>query len=171
MDKKRPTREQHLVDWARPSLNDIRRLSRIMDPKLEGQYSAKGALKIAKLAYQCLRQNPKSRPLMSTVVETLEPLPEMKSDIPMGHFVYTVAPAPVPAEEVKKPAAAEEEEGRKTSPRGVGEEMRRRRRRRHPGERPHPGLMSRSRKEKTEFNFTDSQLYKSSGTRHRGRDA
>ncbi|XP_057842775.2 probable serine/threonine-protein kinase PBL8 isoform X2 [Cryptomeria japonica] len=78
MDKTRPSREQNLADWARPYLNDRRKLLRIMDPRLEGHYSVKAAYKAASLAYQCLSQNPKARPLMKDVVETLEPLQNMK---------------------------------------------------------------------------------------------
>jgi serine/threonine protein kinase len=78
MDKTRPNREYNLVDWARPLLNDKRKLLQIIDPKLEGQYSMKGAQKSCSLAYHCLNQNPKARPLMSDVVETLEPLQNRK---------------------------------------------------------------------------------------------
>ncbi|KAH0469993.1 hypothetical protein IEQ34_001551 [Dendrobium chrysotoxum] len=89
MDKKRPSREQNLIEWAKRCLTNPQKLYRIMDPSLEGQYSTKGAQKAAELAYKCLNQNPKLRPDMKTVVETLEPLLELK-DIPMGNFVYTV---------------------------------------------------------------------------------
>lgn len=89
VDKSRPNREQNLAEWARPQLNDSRKLARIMDPRLEGQYSEAGALKAAALAYQCLSHRPKHRPIMSTVVKTLEPL-EDYDDISVGTFVYTV---------------------------------------------------------------------------------
>ncbi|CAJ1937178.1 unnamed protein product [Sphenostylis stenocarpa] len=72
LDKSRPSREHNLVEWARPLLNHNKKLLKILDPKLEGQYSSKTALKVAHLAYQCLSQNPKGRPLMSQVVEMLE---------------------------------------------------------------------------------------------------
>jgi len=89
VDKGRPPREQNLVEWARPVLNDPRKLGRIMDPRLEGQYSEVGARKAAALAYQCLSHRPRSRPLMSTVVSVLEPLKDF-DDVPIGPFVYTV---------------------------------------------------------------------------------
>ncbi|KAJ7955991.1 Kinase-like protein [Quillaja saponaria] len=89
MDKSRPKREQNLAEWARPMLNDSRRLGRIMDPRLEGQYSEMGARKAAALAYLCLSHRPNQRPTMSTVVKTLEPLKDFK-EIPIGAFVYTV---------------------------------------------------------------------------------
>ncbi|KAI4381806.1 hypothetical protein MLD38_007845 [Melastoma candidum] len=89
VDKNRPPREQNLTGWARPMLNDQRKLSRIMDPRLEGMYSGKGAQKAAALAYQCLSHRPKQRPTMRTVIETLEPLQDF-DDILEGTFVYTV---------------------------------------------------------------------------------
>lgn len=89
VDKSRAGREQNLVEWARPMLNDPRKLSRIMDPRLEGQYSETGATKAAHLAYQCLSHRPRSRPSMSAVVHILEPLQHFQ-DLPLGPFVYTV---------------------------------------------------------------------------------
>ncbi|KAA8522664.1 hypothetical protein F0562_009174 [Nyssa sinensis] len=74
MDKSRPSREHNLVEWARPLLNHNKKLLRILDPRMEGQYSSKTATKVAHLAYQCLSQNPKGRPVMSQVVEILETL-------------------------------------------------------------------------------------------------
>lgn len=78
VDKTRPSKEQSLVDWARPKLNDKRKLLQIIDPRLENQYSVRAAQKACSLAYYCLSQNPKARPLMSDVVETLEPLQRSK---------------------------------------------------------------------------------------------
>lgn len=106
MDKKRPSREQNLVDWARPSLNNTRKLERIMDPRLEGQYSLKATQKAAAVAYQCLSYHPKSRPTMSHVVKTLEPLQDMLDDMPSGSFVYIVT-APKEKDETKKSKAKE----------------------------------------------------------------
>lgn len=74
VDKTRPSKEQNLVDWARPKLNDKKKLLQVIDPRLENQYSVRAAQKACSLAYYCLSQNPKARPLMSDVVETLEPL-------------------------------------------------------------------------------------------------
>lgn len=89
MDKNRPPREQNLAEWARPQLQSQRRLARLMDPRLDSQYSVDGAQKAALLAYQCLSHRPKSRPTMSVVVKTLEPLLSLVHDIPSGPFVYT----------------------------------------------------------------------------------
>ncbi|KAJ7963293.1 Kinase-like protein [Quillaja saponaria] len=89
VDEKRPHREQNLVEWARPQLKDPNKLERVMDPRLEGQYSTEGVRRAAALAYQCLSNQPRSRPTMRTVVNTLEALMEL-NDIPIGHFVYVV---------------------------------------------------------------------------------
>ncbi|XP_058113462.1 probable serine/threonine-protein kinase PBL17 [Magnolia sinica] len=72
LDKSRPSREHNLVEWARPLLNHNRKLMKILDPRMEGQYSVKAAQKVAALAYQCLSQNPKGRPTMSEVVGILD---------------------------------------------------------------------------------------------------
>lgn len=74
MDKSRPSREHNLVEWARPILNHNKKLLRILDHRIEGQYTPKILVKVANLAYQCLSPNPKGRPLMNQVIEILEPL-------------------------------------------------------------------------------------------------
>lgn len=72
--------EQNLADWAMPYLHDKRKLFRIMDPKLEGQYSKKGALKVASVALQCLSKEAKLRPRMSDVLASLEELQDSKDE-------------------------------------------------------------------------------------------
>ncbi|XP_074286799.1 putative serine/threonine-protein kinase PBL17 [Silene latifolia] len=72
LDKSRPSREHNLVDWCRPLLNNNKKLLRILDARIDGQYSVKAMMRVANLDYQCLSQNPKGRPLMSQVVEVLE---------------------------------------------------------------------------------------------------
>ncbi|XP_052117112.1 probable serine/threonine-protein kinase PBL2 isoform X2 [Arachis duranensis] len=66
--------EETLVDWARPFLSDNRRVLRIMDTRLGGQYSKKGAQAMASLALQCLNTDPKLRPPMVDALATLEGL-------------------------------------------------------------------------------------------------
>ncbi|KAK4364826.1 hypothetical protein RND71_016184 [Anisodus tanguticus] len=74
MDKTRPKNEQNLVDWTRPYLSSSRRLRCIMDPRFGGQYSVKGAKEMAHLASLCTSLNPKDRPKMPAIIETLEAL-------------------------------------------------------------------------------------------------
>ncbi|KAL3528584.1 hypothetical protein ACH5RR_007906 [Cinchona calisaya] len=89
-DKSRPSREQNLVEWARPLLKDFHKIDKIMDQKLDGQYSTEGARKAASLAYQCLSHHAKCRPTMDKVVKTLDNILDLKKDIPFGPFVYIV---------------------------------------------------------------------------------
>ncbi|KAL0436100.1 UNVERIFIED_CONTAM: putative serine/threonine-protein kinase PBL16 [Sesamum radiatum] len=74
LDKSRPAREQNLTDWAVPLLREKKKLENIVDPRLEGEYPIKGVHKAAMLAYHCLNRNPKARPLMRDIVDSLEPL-------------------------------------------------------------------------------------------------
>lgn len=86
MDKNRPNGEHNLVEWARPHLGERRRFYRIIDSRLEGQFSIKGAQKAAQLAHHCLSRDPKARPLMSEVVEVLKPLLNLKDMASFSHF-------------------------------------------------------------------------------------
>lgn len=90
MDKKRPNGEQSLVGWARPLLGDKKRLYQLIDPRLEGHFSIKGAEKAAQLAIRCLGRDPKARPKMSEVVEALKPLINLKDMASSSSFFQTV---------------------------------------------------------------------------------
>lgn len=70
--------EETLVEWAKPFLSDSRRVLRIMDTRLGGQYSKKGAQAAAALALHCLHIDPKHRPTMAEVLAALELLPAPK---------------------------------------------------------------------------------------------
>lgn len=74
LDKSRSAREQVLADWALPLLNEKKNVFTIVDSRLEGDYPIKAVQKAAMLAYHCLNRNPKARPLMRDIVDTLEPL-------------------------------------------------------------------------------------------------
>ncbi|KAG2551725.1 probable serine/threonine-protein kinase PBL15 [Panicum virgatum] len=68
-----------LVDWTRPYLSGgSRRLRCIMDQRLAGHYSVKGARAVAQLAVQCTAPQPRDRPRMAAVVEALERLQGLK---------------------------------------------------------------------------------------------
>ncbi|KAI8022147.1 putative serine/threonine-protein kinase PBL3 [Camellia lanceoleosa] len=79
VDKSKAGVEQNLVDWAKPYLGDKRKLFRIMDTKLEGQYPQKGAYAAATVALQCLSTEPKLRPRMAEVLATLQQLQAPKN--------------------------------------------------------------------------------------------
>ncbi|KAJ3681589.1 hypothetical protein LUZ60_014162 [Juncus effusus] len=88
LDKNRGKLHEKLVDWTRPYLTSTRRIRCIMDPRLAGQYSVKGSRGVASLALQCISSNPKDRPRMSEVVETLERLEHYK-DMAVNSGVWT----------------------------------------------------------------------------------
>ncbi|KAJ6371405.1 hypothetical protein OIU77_001834 [Salix suchowensis] len=90
MDKNRPNGEHNLVEWARPHFGDKRRFYRLLDPRLEGHFSIKGAQKAIQLAAQCLSRDPKSRPRMSEVVEALKPLPNLKDMASSSYYFQTM---------------------------------------------------------------------------------
>ncbi|RWR78409.1 protein kinase 2B, chloroplastic-like protein isoform X1 [Cinnamomum micranthum f. kanehirae] len=90
LDKTKVGIEQNLVDWAKPYLGDRRKLFRIMDPKLEGQYPQKAAYSVAMLALQCLSLEPKVRPRMSVVLASLEQL-QVSKDV--AKRLHTEQPA------------------------------------------------------------------------------
>lgn len=79
IDKNRPTGEHNLVEWAKPYLSNKRRSFRVIDARLQGQYSLSRAQRAAALAFQCLSAEPKFRPTMEEVVRTLEQLQESKN--------------------------------------------------------------------------------------------
>lgn len=74
IDKNRPTGEQKLVEWAKPYLSNKRKIFRVLDPRIEGQYSLDHAIKVANLGLKCLSFDPKLRPSMNELVTALEKL-------------------------------------------------------------------------------------------------
>ncbi|XP_014507006.1 probable serine/threonine-protein kinase PIX13 [Vigna radiata var. radiata] len=77
LDTRRLTGKQNLVEWTKPYLSSKKKLKRIMDDKIEGQYSPKAALELAQLALKCLEHDPKQRPSMKEVLEGLEAIENM----------------------------------------------------------------------------------------------
>uniref|UniRef100_M1BPF2 non-specific serine/threonine protein kinase n=1 Tax=Solanum tuberosum TaxID=4113 RepID=M1BPF2_SOLTU len=75
MDKRKAGAEQNLIEWATPYLHDKKKLFRIMDTKLEGQYPRKAATIAATLALHCVHPESRGRPDMSFVLSALEQLP------------------------------------------------------------------------------------------------
>ncbi|KAG0502976.1 hypothetical protein HPP92_003048 [Vanilla planifolia] len=92
VDKSRPKREEKLVEWSKPYLSSGRKLRCIMDKKLAGQYSVKGAKEAAALALRCVSPHPKDRPQMSQVVEILQALQNLR-DIAASCGAWSSSPA------------------------------------------------------------------------------
>ncbi|XP_044960133.1 probable serine/threonine-protein kinase PBL17 [Hordeum vulgare subsp. vulgare] len=86
LEPSRAGRAGNLVDWARPILIRGKKLEKVVDARMaqQGAYSARALERVARLAYDCLSQNPKVRPAMSRVVLVLEAAlaipPEEESD-------------------------------------------------------------------------------------------
>ncbi|CAA6671210.1 unnamed protein product [Spirodela intermedia] len=88
--------------WARPLLVHNRKLMKIVDPRMEGQYATGTIQMVARLAYGCLSQNPKHRPTMQQVVQTLELLSTLPENMeyPLldgGRGAVTLYEAPMDA--------------------------------------------------------------------------
>ena len=69
------------MEWAKPYLTNKRRILRIMDIRLEGQYSLDQALRAGNLALQCICMEPRLRPTMDDVVKALEQLQGLKDSV------------------------------------------------------------------------------------------
>lgn len=92
LDKNRPHGEQNLIEWAKPYLASKRRVLRVIDARIEGQYTPSGALRAATLAVKCLAIEPKCRPTMDEVVKALEQLQDtgsVKTEEARRHHRYT----------------------------------------------------------------------------------
>ncbi|KAB5512798.1 hypothetical protein DKX38_029826 [Salix brachista] len=70
-DRTRNRGEQFLVRWAIPQLHDINTLSKMVDPSLNGEYSAKSLSHFADIISRCVQSGPEFRPPMSEVVQDL----------------------------------------------------------------------------------------------------
>ncbi|CAN1315565.1 Probable serine/threonine-protein kinase PIX13 [Linum perenne] len=86
VDTNRPSGEYKLVEWAKPSLSNKRKLKKLMDPRLEDQYPLNGALQAGELVLQCLETDPKSRPSMEHVLERLRKINEIKDKPDEGRY-------------------------------------------------------------------------------------
>lgn len=113
MDKKRCKNEQNLVDWTRPYLTSSRRLRCVIDPRLAGQYSVKGAKEMALLALQCVSLNPKDRPKMPAIIETLESLQNLRD------MAVTCGQWPATPKSNKSATVHQQTKGRKESVKGI----------------------------------------------------
>ncbi|CAA6669764.1 unnamed protein product [Spirodela intermedia] len=80
LDKTRPKPEQKLLDWVKKIPIESKRFSEIMDPRLRNEYSISAARLLAKLANSCLLKNPKDRPSMCEVLETLAQAIQITTD-------------------------------------------------------------------------------------------
>lgn len=71
-DMKRLNHDRYLTKWACPFFVDTIKLKKIMDPRLEQNYSLEGAFKCAKLAARCVAEGLEDRPSSEEVLRGLE---------------------------------------------------------------------------------------------------
>ena len=71
-DIMRLTQQNSILDWLRSNILNRAKMRSNMDARLEGKYPPNLALQVARLAYKCIGVEPKVRPSMKEVVETLE---------------------------------------------------------------------------------------------------
>ncbi|EOA40572.1 hypothetical protein CARUB_v10009302mg [Capsella rubella] len=81
VDKNRPSGERNLVEWAKPYLVNKRKIFRVIDNRLQDQYSMEEACKVATLSLRCLTTEVKLRPNMSEVVSHLEHIQSLNAAI------------------------------------------------------------------------------------------
>lgn len=98
VDKNRPNGEQNLIEWARPYLTNKRKFFRVIDPRLEGQFTIEAAQKAVAIAVQCLSGDSRCRPTMDEVVISLQELRKMKENSNAKREVGNrKVPYPIPA--------------------------------------------------------------------------
>lgn len=71
IDTNRPGGQHNLVEWVKPLLCDRRKLLPVMDSGLKDAFPVKAAVQAALLTHKCLAPDPKGRPSMKEVLDTL----------------------------------------------------------------------------------------------------
>ncbi|XP_059633474.1 serine/threonine-protein kinase PBS1-like [Cornus florida] len=87
IDNKRPQAEQNLVIWARPLFNDRKRLAKLADPLLRGNFPMRGLYQALAVASMCIQEQAAARPLIGDVVTALSYLSNQAYDpnASLGH--------------------------------------------------------------------------------------
>ncbi|XP_038680837.1 probable serine/threonine-protein kinase PBL5 isoform X2 [Tripterygium wilfordii] len=80
IDPEKEREEQNLVAWARPMFKDRRNFSKMIDPRLQGQYPVRGLYQALAIAAMCVQEQPALRPATSDVVIALNYLASQKYD-------------------------------------------------------------------------------------------
>lgn len=78
IDTNRPAGKHNLIEWASPSLTDKRKLKKIMDEKLENKYPLQAAFEVASLVMKCIPSDPKIRPSINEIVQSLQRINTIK---------------------------------------------------------------------------------------------
>ncbi|KAM0911856.1 hypothetical protein ACQ4PT_013208 [Festuca glaucescens] len=70
LDRTLPQGQRSLVNWAAPLLTEDR-AQECIDPRLGNRYPPTGALKLGRIAVQCLQYDPTYRPSMGTIARVI----------------------------------------------------------------------------------------------------
>ncbi|XP_056857828.1 probable disease resistance protein At5g47260 [Raphanus sativus] len=80
LDPNRPPMQLNLVEWAKPSLTQKKKIQKMMDPRLEHKYPISAVIRTAALILRCLEEDPKNRPPMDEVLRELEIVRSMRDE-------------------------------------------------------------------------------------------
>ena len=80
-DKTRPKNEQNLVKWMRPMLPNKKMVKKIVDPILGLDYPPQAVYKCAQLILKCTQPEPRDRPSIEQVLQSLEQISSVKTII------------------------------------------------------------------------------------------
>ncbi|KAF1896921.1 hypothetical protein Lal_00034622 [Lupinus albus] len=72
LDFNRKSGQQNLVAWFRPYFNERRKYSKMVDPRLEGNYPLRSLHHAIAITAMCLQEDANRRPLVSDIVIALE---------------------------------------------------------------------------------------------------
>jgi serine/threonine protein kinase len=72
LDRNRPKNEQKLLEWIKQYPVKTKQFSKVIDPRMEGQYELRVAQQIARLADSCLAKQARDRPTMGQVLKALK---------------------------------------------------------------------------------------------------
>ncbi|KAK9069140.1 hypothetical protein SSX86_013256 [Deinandra increscens subsp. villosa] len=92
VDRNRQLGKHSLVEWAKPYLAHKRKVLRVVDSRLEGQYTLEAAHTVATISLRCLSVEPRFRPRMAEVVKELERVHEPKETRPRRHSSHGYRP-------------------------------------------------------------------------------
>ncbi|KAJ9550872.1 hypothetical protein OSB04_014917 [Centaurea solstitialis] len=79
IDNNRPAHERKQVDFIRPYLDSKRGIKRIIDARIDGQYTTSVARRFAMIMKRCLSIEPRDRPTADEVVIALEELQDTQA--------------------------------------------------------------------------------------------
>ncbi|KAK3229459.1 hypothetical protein Dsin_001340 [Dipteronia sinensis] len=91
-DRNRPSDERNLVKWASPFLCNLRKVKKIVDPRLKrNKYPSQIAIiQAAKLIHNCLNHQPRMHPPMEQVLQTLQQIKALDSSTVSSRFQIRV---------------------------------------------------------------------------------